>query len=185
MTWNDIPALRKRLKEKGWADYEIEATVEMIERAPENKSRFVRILDDVIYWFVMILAIAGNFALSVVLIPFLIGVRGHYVYGILLLFGIVFGSLFNFLVQEIEVIEPGQHILGWLFIPVIALVNVYIIASLTNTFLEVSKFAENMHSPLLAGVIYAFAFMIPYMYTSKGKKFLKSFVSHALLGKLL
>lgn len=174
MTWNDLPALKRRLKAKGWADYEIETTIAMIERAPSKKSRFVRALDDVIYWFVMILAIAGNFALSVVLVPFLIGVQGSYVYGVLILFGVVFGVLFNFLVQEIEVIEPGQHILGWLLIPVIALINVFIITSLTNTFLRVSQFAQNTHSPILAGVVYAFAFMIPFIYTSQRKKYLNS-----------
>src|SRR3989338_11260074 len=105
-----MSTLQQRLKQKGWSDAEVARVSNVFGRKEPKKGKFV-------YWFSLVVAIAGNGILSVVLVPFLLALKGFFLYAIIILIGIAFGSLFNLLLKDIETADEKQHVIAWVFIP--------------------------------------------------------------------
>ena len=78
-------------------------------------------INSILYWTLLIIAIIGNFLVSVVLVPFLLILKGPSLYFCLFFLGLSFGYLFSFVLRSIERINPKQHILANVFIPSLAL----------------------------------------------------------------
>jgi len=99
------------------------------------------------------------------LILFLLTLNSFSLYFIIATIALTFGLLFNLIVNDIENIDPKHHILAGIFIPAIALINIYIITILTND-VQIAIKIQNPHSPILVSVTYVLAFMIPYIVSS-------------------
>lgn len=157
--------MRADLIRKGWTIDEIESAIAILKRAPESKTRFVRILDKVVFWVNLVLALTGNFIISVVLIPFMLFASPAYLYPSLFIVGLSFGALYDMVVFDIERIEDAPKIFVGPFLLAIALINIYIITTLNNYLAERIEFSQGMHMPLLVAVVYSAGFMAPYVWT--------------------
>ncbi len=151
------------LTAKGWSRAEAKKAADIMAHAQAEKSQSMIFLEQTVFWVGMAVAMVGNFIVSVVLVPFLLLLTGWGLYAAVFVIGAAFGLLFNVLIQYIEELGEGQHIIAGAFIPALALVNVYIIAHFSNR-LEILLQLENpAHSPLLISITYVVAFVLPYL----------------------
>ena len=93
--------LVKRLEKKGWRKKEIVRAVGIIRNAKQNKPHDIKFLEERIYWVLLAVIIAANFAISIALIPVLIALNGAFLYLVLMVLGIVFGLLFELVIRSI------------------------------------------------------------------------------------
>ena len=154
--------IKKRLEQKGWSKKDISKTVGIIEQAKANKHPKIKILDKLVFWISLAIAIIGNFIISISLIPVLLALGNLPLYAVLITLGAAFGLLFDLLIRTIEHLEAKHHLFLGIIMPITAAINVIIIVAFSNN-LEKAINIQNPHSPLLAGAIYAFAFMLPYL----------------------
>jgi len=157
-----MPEIIANLRKKGWSDEEISRVSKIMDESHGKKSSTILLVDKIVYWVGLLLAILGNFVISVLLIPFLILMKSFYLYLALLFLGVVFGWLFNILIKDIEEIKSGQHIVAWIFIPSIALVNVYFMTGLSNYIAGLMDISSGIHDAPLVSIVYVFSFMFPY-----------------------
>ncbi len=157
----------KNLKERGWTNEDINKAFKIIQSS--DKSDVRPFMNKVVYWTALVITVVGNILISVVLVLFLLTLNKLPLYIIIATVALVFGLLFNLILNDIENIDPRHRIIAGVFIPAIALINIYIIAVLTNE-MQIALAIENPHSPALVSVIYAIAFATPYVISSYRKK---------------
>ena len=154
--------LTNRLEKRGWGAKEIQKAVGIIDTAKKIKTSESRFLEKRIYFVLLLLIIAANFAISVALIPVLMALRGAYLYFIIIVLGIVFGLLFELVIRSMEHLERKHHLVLAFFIPMAALINAAAISQMSNKFGSAFEI-NNFHEPLLVGLVYAVSFVLPYI----------------------
>ena len=150
--------LKNYLAEKGWSKRDINKTLKIIERAKKNKHPKIKLLDKAVYWLSLLLAITGNFVISVALIPELLALKGYQLYLIIIVLGISFGLLFELLIRTIEHLKVKHHLFLGTIVPVLAVINFVIISNNMKRLVGL----ENPQNPLVVGIVYALSFMLPY-----------------------
>jgi hypothetical protein len=165
-----MQSLREKLYEKGWDKEEIEKTVKIFEEGRNKKSKTILFIDWIAYWSALIIAIIGNMVLSVLLIPFLLVASSSFLYPALAIIGIAFGFVFNIILKDIEQIEKTKHIIIGMFLPALALINVYIITQLSNHLAYLMKLPYGVHKPVIVSIVYSVSFVIPYVITQLLKR---------------
>ena len=149
------------LEQKSWTKKEIDKTFKIIKKAKKNKHPAIKFLDKIVYWIALIVAIIGNFIISIVLIPFLFALRPFNLYLIVITIGISFGLLFELLIRSINHLKTHHHLFFGFIIPAIAIVNIFIITNISNKVKEIIPVA-NSQNPFVVSVVYSIAFIIPY-----------------------
>ena len=144
--------LAKRLEKIGWEKKEIEKAVQLISNAKKTNTEF-KFLEKRVFWILLVVLVAANFAISVGLVPALIALKGAFLYLIIIVLGISFGFLFELVIRSIEHLQAKHHIALAIFIPAVALANFFIISNATG-----------LNSPLSASLVYAVSFTIPYVF---------------------
>ena len=157
--------LKKTLTEKGWTEKEIENTMQILEKTEKNPriKEYHGRINPVIYWISLLVAILGNFIVSVILIPFLLVLQGSALYAIIIILGLVFGALFSLLLRDIQKASAQNAIIGWIFIPAIAAINIYVVANISNQLRELIIKSAIIQNPLVTSIIYVLAFITPYI----------------------
>jgi len=136
-------------------------TAHILRRAEQRKPPWIKRLDSTLYWTLLVIAIIGNFVLSVVLVPFLLILKGTGLYFTLFVIGLSFGWLFSFILHSMEKLETTQHFIAAIFMPALALINVGIFAILSNKLIILMKLPTPPHNPFLIGGVYVFAYVLP------------------------
>ena len=158
--------LVKDLRQKGWTEEEIAHTLKAIQEAPETKGWFTKFLDQIVYWFFLLITLLGNFIVAVALVPFMLLVAEPvYLYPVVVIIAVTFGALFDNLIRDILDIPNAPKIMPELFIPAIALISVYIMVSLNNELAVLWQLPYGVHEPIIMGVFYTLGFMLPYYFT--------------------
>ncbi len=158
----DMDNLIKRLEKRGWSKKDIIKAVGIIQNAKQNKGKDAGFLDKRIYWILLVVIIAANFAISVALIPALVVIKGIFLYFILILLGIIFGLLFELVIRSIEHLEKRHHLFLAFLIPLVALANIFVISKISNDLSNVLGLA-NLHNSVIVAVVYAASFVLPYL----------------------
>ena len=73
--------------------------------------------------------------------------------------GLAFGLLFELLIRGVENLETKHHLFLGIIIPVIAVINFIIVSNNMKAFIGI----ENPQNPVIVGIVYAVAFMLPYI----------------------
>ncbi len=149
--------LERRLAEKGWAKKDINKAIKIIERAKKSKHPKIKLLDKAVYWLSFLIAIIGNFIISVALVPFLLESNTR-LYLIVVILGVSFGLLFELLVRKIENLAAKHHIFLGIAIPVLAILNFVIILNNMESLIGIAA----RYNPLSIGIIYSVSFIFPY-----------------------
>ncbi len=152
--------LIKKLKSKGWSNEDINKAFKIMERSDRTETK--PFMNRVVYWTALIVTVIGNLFVSVILILFLIALNKLALYAIIATIALTFGLLFNLIINDIENIDPKHHVIASIFIPAIALINIYVITILTND-VQLTLQIQNPHSPILVSIVYVVAFMLPYI----------------------
>ncbi|HSU72742.1 MAG TPA: hypothetical protein VLJ21_02745 [Candidatus Binatia bacterium] len=153
--------LRMNLASKGWQPHHIDRAISVLQSSASIKSDSVRLLDSVIYWIALALAVLGNFVLSIALIPVLLAFSDIALLISTAIAAILFGMVLDFVLREIEQLRHTHLIIPELFIPAIALINVYIITNLSNN-VALALNLSTTHNPWVVSIIYMICFVIPH-----------------------
>ena len=154
--------LRDRLKKKGWSDAEIEKTLQIFEKAEEKKRPALVLLDKMVYWMGLLLAIVGNFIISVVLIPILITMPAVLLYITIIILAVTFGLLFSLILGDIGTLNKERLIVTSIFIPMLAVINIFVVVNIAN-FISERFNLQLTHNPYLVSLLYVAAFSIPHL----------------------
>lgn len=128
-----------------------------------RKEASVSTVAGIIYWVSLVAAIMGNFIISVILVPFLVMLDDQVtLYIIVMIMGLVFGALFNFLLTDIERLDENHHVMTGVVIPVLAVINVYIMVNVSKTIGTIISITVNQNA-LVISIIYVAMFMVPYI----------------------
>jgi len=150
------------LRTKGWSDEEIAKTIKILKESPAQKTRFETFVDKTIFWLALLLLVAGNFAISVVLVPFMLVAGPIYIYPGIFFIALAFGKLFDIIIWDIEHIEDSTHMYPTFFLTAIAIINIYIMTLLNNQL--ASFLLLESHSPIAVALVYVSGFMLPHIY---------------------
>ena len=151
--------IRNYLLEKGWKRKDIESAIKIIRHAKEHKHPKIKLLDKAVYWISLAVAIAGNFIISIALMPFLLALSGFRLFLFVIALGASFGLLFELLVRGIENLEAKHHLFLAITIPIVALANFVIISDNLKKFIGI----ESPQDPFIVGAVYSTAFILPYI----------------------
>ncbi len=149
----------RHLIEKGWKKSDINKTLKIIEKAKESKHPKIKLLDKAVYWLSLLLAIIGNFVISLALIPELLVLEGLQLYLITATLGVSFGMLFELLVRTIENLKARHHLLLSIIIPLLAVINFVIVSINMKRLVGI----DNPQNPVIVGIVYALSFILPYL----------------------
>ena len=79
--------------------------------------------------------------------------------------------MFNLLIADIDNIDTQHHVIAGVFIPAIAIINVFVMTNVANFMEAVLELRDVSHNPILISVIYVVFFIAPYVfYKITGKK---------------
>jgi len=146
---------------KEWSADLAAKTEQILKRAEQRKPQWVKHLDKTLFWVLLLTAIVGNFIISVVLVPFLLIMKGPSLYFSLFFIGASFGWIFSFILHSLERIERHQHIINSIFIPCLALINVGIFAVLSNKLIILLDLTTPPHNPFFVGGFYVLGYVLP------------------------
>lgn len=151
------------LLSRGFSKKEAQRTVDIMQKAEENKSLKIKFLDSFVYWALLVVAIIGNIIISILLIPFLLAFKKVPLYFTIFILAAMFGYLFDQLIRGIETIENKHQIIAWVFIPALAVIDTHYMASFANHLTKALNLPVPFHSPLIISIIYVTAFILPYI----------------------
>lgn len=154
--------LTERLEKKGWSKKDIGRASEIIHNAKQLKTPETRFLEKRVYWVLLFVIIAGNFAVSVALVPALLVLKGVFLYIIIIILGIVFGLLFEIVIRGIEHLEKGHHMLLSILIPATALANFFVVSNMSNNLARELSLAT-VHNSLVIAAAYSASLALPYI----------------------
>ena len=151
------------LLKKGFSKNEAKRTIEVIRDAEKAKTTKMRVFDSLVYWILLLVTIVGNLVISIVLVPFLFAFKIIPLYLVIILLAAMFGYLFDRLISDMEHLENRHHLVAWIFIPSLAIINVYYMTSFANYVVRTLELPFPVHSPLFVSAAYVFAFTLPYL----------------------
>ncbi len=153
----------KRLKKRGWSEHEIEKAKQIIKaRKKHDKSASIVHTNRLLFWTAFIVIVIGNLLISMFLVPFLIMLDKSGLNLIIVVLGVAFGLLFNFIITDIEHLEKKHHYIAGIIIPIIAIINFFLITRFAN------KFGQELgigvtQDPYIISIIYVIAFIAPFI----------------------
>lgn len=159
----DDRPLDEKLREKGWSEADIQKTVSIVQKGQEKKYTSTRIIDKIVYWSALFVAIIGNMVISITLVPFLISFEGAYLYMVIAVLGFCFGIFFDLLIRDIEKLQTRHYVIAGLFIPAIAFINMMYMTNFANQLIERLKVNTAPHNPYYTVTFYTASFIIPYL----------------------
>lgn len=155
--------LIRRLEKKGWAQKDIRKAIEIAKDAKIKNIESSSFLERRIYWILLLVIIAANFAVSVALIPVFMTLKGVFLYSIVIIMGLFFGLLLELVIRSIEHLEKKHHIFLAVVIPLAALVNIFIMVGASNNLSSILDI-HNKNSPASLAAIYSLSFAAPYIF---------------------
>ena len=169
--------LYEKLKKKGWDEDEIRRALNILKYGKSTEKNYYFYTKKMTYWAALIFLILINMILSVMFVPFLIVGKHTTIYLLIILLAAGLGYIFTFLLKDIQRNDPQHHIIAGIFMPTIALINIYIVVNLTNYFIILTEFKQELYSPILVTALYVISFMAPYtiifLSEKKAKKSIK------------
>ncbi|MEM4267814.1 MAG: hypothetical protein QXK37_03190 [Candidatus Woesearchaeota archaeon] len=153
----DIEKLRKKLE-----PHEVKNIEDIIKNPKEKHSAIIRPLNLFIYWTSLLVLGISNFFASFLLIPTMLFLNGIRLYVIVIVFGLILGTLFTFLLQGMEHMERKFHIIALIFMPLLGVADISIMASVVK---KISAEIGNVQIGSISVIIslYVFSFILPYI----------------------
>jgi len=155
--------LKETLSKRGWQPREIDSATATLRAADHVKEDHVRLLDTVLYWIILFVSILANFIISVALLPFLLVLTGWLLVGALIIVGVAFGTMLDVIIRESEHLQQKHYVVAEIFIPAIALINIYIMTNLSKTLAASMELPGVANDPIFVAIVYVIAFVAPHI----------------------
>ena len=156
---------RQKMKAKGWSKKEIDDAIKKMHSPKKKHKEYAVYSSSILYWTTLLVLLVSNLLVAIVLIPFLVVIDSGFIYLIIALLGFVFGILFNHLIRDIEHLERHHHVAATVFIPLVAVLNLFAIIPVTNTVRMLLELGP-IQSPVVIAATYVCAFILPYLWSS-------------------
>jgi predicted membrane protein len=148
---------KEHLQKRGWTPDEIKEAESLLEKAKNHDIHFSKI----VFWSALFVVVLGNLALSLILIPFLLIFKPWVLHTIVIILGLMMGSIYSFLVTDIGHLERKHHVFAAIFVPVIAIINLVVIVITANSFIrETVKEPQNQW---IVAAIFVVSFILPFL----------------------
>ncbi|MEW5896157.1 MAG: hypothetical protein AB1668_00560 [Nanoarchaeota archaeon] len=155
------------LLHKGWKEEEVKHAEEMLEKVQKHDIFFSKM----VFWSALVVIVFANLLVSLILVPFLIVLNEWMLYVITAVLAGTVGFLYNFLITDIGLLEKKHHRIASIIVPILALGNMLITVFVSNHFIAKLNFVDNpQHNPLLLGIVFGAAFILPYVVMQVRKK---------------
>ncbi len=160
--------MKKRVKEKlrlkGWSEADLIKAESINETHKiEDKSESRKEMNKLMYWIALLIITTCNLGIALFLVPFLIVLGSGFSTIVVIIMGLIFGTLFSFIVKDIEHLEKHHHLFAGLIMPAVAVINIGIMVRASNFFAELLEL-EIYHNPLVMSLLYLAAFVLPYFF---------------------
>ncbi len=123
---------------------------------------------EILYWMTLLTLIIATLVISVVLVPLIIVLEPIPLYALLVMLGVMLGSVFALLIRDIEGLQAHHHIIALLFLPAISILTLLVIITIASDAADLLMIPLKT-SPVVAAVVYAVALILPYLFSSKNK----------------
>ena len=153
--------MKKRMRLKGRSEAEIEKVERIIKRAERRKHPHTRYIEQSMFWFTLATGVLGTALLSFAIIPVLVAGTPGQGLMVAFFFGLLLGIMIRYISSNMHWLEGHHHVSITFTIPIVALFNFFIVAVTVNNF---NQFAglPSQHNPVLVGMTYFIAFLIPF-----------------------
>ena len=139
-----------------------------LEYNREHYTQYAKQAARIHYWLILLMLTICNFLIFAILIPFVLILKSTHLFIIIGAVGLIFGFVFNFLINDIEHLEPRHHKFAAGFIPVIGIINIFILISI-GRFLRTIYYYDNMDI-FYASFVYVGLFVLPYVWSVVKRK---------------
>ena len=147
---------------KNWPSKEKEEMIKILGRRQSSKaSRFFRRLN---FALILVVLALGNVALSFVLIPLFVIANELTITFFLVVLGLAFGIFTDQVIYQIEQVPEKYYAVVAGFLPVLVVLNFYIMTLGSNIWAGILNFPTGVHNPLFISILYAVAYMMPFVY---------------------
>lgn len=160
---DSVTPLKESMERKGWPPKDVQKTVKILEEAPKKKTDWVKFLDATLYWAIFAVAVLANFIVSIVLVPLLLTMTDLWLYFTIAFIAVSFGAMMEVIIRETAWLQKKRYVIAEIFIPAIALINIYIIVQLSNKLAAVLQLPGTNQSALLVGCVYVVCFSAPHI----------------------
>lgn len=109
--------------------------------------------------FLLVLSVC-NFLIFLALIPLMLFVQSPLLILIMGAVGLLFGLIFSFMVKDIEYLQPRHHLLAAFLIPLLSLINIFVLVSIAQFVQGESSYPRSIM--LVASLVYTIMFLLPY-----------------------
>jgi hypothetical protein len=160
--------IEKKMREKKWEENYIARTLEILRHAHKNKHPFIKFLDKTLIWFALGISILGNFVISISLAPMILMLPSVVVIMIAIVLGLCFGLLIDIFIRDIDYVTHHHYIIASIFLPAIALINIYVVSNILGTLETIDNFRKvfpnfNLLDLKIAIFLYLISFLLPHM----------------------
>ncbi|MBS3106572.1 hypothetical protein J4419_02825 [Candidatus Woesearchaeota archaeon] len=145
-----------------WSQKEVEKAAKIVARAEKKKSGSLRLLDETVHWLLLLVVLLGNLILAGFLV-LVSDILDAFFLTTVLILGLAFGWLVEMPLRDLEKLDKHKHFLSRVLLPLLALVNVYLIIGLKRM-AEISLGKTLEFNALLAGIVYGVAFLMPHLW---------------------
>ena len=150
-------------RKKGWTEHEIQKTISSFKKAELKKHLYLKKLESIIFWIALFIMIIGNLIVAIGITPLIMILSGKNLYITMIIIGLLLGVLFNFLIKEMSHLEIHHHIIIAIFIPVIAILSLFMITTFSNYLILALGMNVKIDNPALVGFTYAISLSLPYI----------------------
>lgn len=117
-----------------------------------------------LYWSGLLFLTVMNFLITLIFLPILMLMRGLAIYIVVIVIGLLFGMIFDFLIKDLEHLEKKHHLFAAIIIPLISIIDLFIIQIIAKNVSMILK-VSIAHNPLIAGSLYLLGFLGPFTYS--------------------
>jgi hypothetical protein len=160
---DSVTPLKESMERKGWPPKDIQKTVNILKEAPKRKTDWIKFLDSTLYWMIFAVAVLANLIVSIVLVPLLLTMTDLWLYFTISFIAVSFGTMMEIIIHETAWLQKKRYVIAEIFIPAIALINIYIIVQLSNTLAATLQLPGTNQSALLVGCVYVVCFSAPHI----------------------
>ncbi|MBI5065658.1 hypothetical protein HZA97_05460 [Candidatus Woesearchaeota archaeon] len=134
-----------------------------LKKEKQEQTVFQKFFSHFSFFVALIVFLIGNFFGSILLIPAFLLTTKIYLDFFLLLFGFIFGLLFELIIINFE--DQRHHtIIAGIVVPLFVFFNIYYITNLSNNISTFLFNSEGSHNPLFSSMAYLVTFIMPYVF---------------------
>lgn len=134
-----------------------------------NKQKYMHSQSQkLLYWMGMLILVVSSFYMSLLLVPLMLLFDLAPLLFVVVLMGLFFGFIINYIVNNLEHLETKHHVFLGLITPLIAIANVFFVVTIAKRV----GIALNMtirHDPYLISMVYLVALILPYLLFKMGQ----------------